>query len=75
MTYSAPRSGAHDAIRLMFGPEVADHDIERALRDAVEDLRGSVACGRLVEMAVRLAVVRLDRENHARDRRQPVSFT
>lgn len=75
VTYSAPGPGAHNAIRLMFGPEIADHDIERALRDAVEDLRSSVSRESLLEMAVRLAVVRLDRETHSRGRQQPVSFT
>lgn len=50
-----------EEVRLLFGPELSRGEIERAVRDAANDLRGSVAPESLPEMAMKLAVVRLDR--------------
>jgi hypothetical protein len=47
-------------IRLFFGPEIGDDEIEFALRLALDDLRVLVAPDHLLEAARRLAMVRLD---------------
>ncbi|HEY2296666.1 MAG TPA: hypothetical protein VGH43_02970 [Jatrophihabitans sp.] len=47
-------------IRLFFGPEIEDDEIEFAVRLALEDLRVLVAPDHLLESARRLAMVRLD---------------
>jgi hypothetical protein len=64
-TVLAPRNATiTDEIRLLFGPEIDDYQIECAVQDALDDLRGSVSPGSLAEMSMRLAVVRLDRVAH-----------
>jgi hypothetical protein len=50
-----------EEVRLLFEPELSRGEIERAVRDAADDLRGSVSSESLPEMAMKLAVVRLDR--------------
>ena len=49
-----------DEISQLFGRELPRRTIEMAVSDATADLKGSVATESLPEMAVRLAVVRLD---------------
>lgn len=50
-----------DEISQLFDWELPRPTIEMAVSSATADLRGSVAAESLPEMAVRLAVVRLDR--------------
>jgi hypothetical protein len=50
-----------DEISQVFDWELPRRTIELAVSDATADLKGSVAAESLPEMAVRLAVVRLDR--------------
>ena len=46
---------------LLFSPELSREEIERAVCDAANDLRGSVSRESLPEMAIKLAAVRLER--------------
>ena len=47
-------------LRLLFGPEIEDIEIERALHRAMDDLRSSFPPSELLPHAKRLAEVQLD---------------
>ena len=53
-------SGVIADLRLLFGPEIEDIEIERALHRAMDDLRSSYPPSELLEHAKRLAEIQLD---------------
>lgn len=52
-------------LRLLFGPEIEDFEIERALHRAMDDLRLSYPPSELLEHAKRLAEIQLDAQASA----------
>lgn len=61
VTRTTPGSGGVLAdLRLLFGPEIDDDEIERALERAIRDLQALGTAERLLDDAGRLAQLRLD---------------
>jgi len=54
-------------LRLLFGPEIEDIEIERALHRAMDDLRSSFPPSELLDHAKRLAEIQLDAQTSTAD--------
>jgi hypothetical protein len=54
-------------LRLLFGPEIEDIEIERALHRAMDDLRSTYPPSELLDHAKRLAEIQLDAQTSTAD--------